>query len=283
MSRFETVTAPPTPGAGRRMSYTYFACGRLTVPNQPSDPSAVTMRPGGTPQSGMGNYITTGAPPAPQGGVIYKGRSVNSITSSAATGRALSPTYFSTPGIMPFQSTRGPGSNTTLADDFACWSASAILAFDAIPGAITGDIGLVLGVAARFTVRGAANQFAGMEIGPSNTGVISVFIRQTDAGPVTFNQPTPTQPNMTEFHLYEIRLLSATAANEAQAKFLIDGRLQFALNYGPGTVLPDQTETTGLCFAPSIGNVLAMAATTRMYHVPNAFTVKSGPTEGSLL
>jgi hypothetical protein len=283
MSRFETVTTPIVAGAARRTSYTYALPQQAGV-GAFAGMDLVNGRPGGIETASYATFTTTGAPPAGDGMQIYKGRPTIAITSSAATGRILLPNFagINRPLTMPFQSTRGTG-DTSLVDDFRCWSASVILAFDAIPGAVTGDIGLVIGAGTRFNIRTPANQFCGMEIGPSNTGVISVFIRQHDLGAVTFNQATPDQPDMTQFNSYEIRMIGATALADGQVQFLLNGRVQFALPYGAGTVLPDQNEGVFWGFTPGIGNFEALAATTRMYIAPGSFVIKAAPDIVSLL
>jgi hypothetical protein len=181
---------------------------------------------------------------------------------------------------MHIQTVRSAAGAPQYVDDCWCWSVSAILAFDAIPGAITGDIGLCVGVGTRCVIRGAS-QFAGMEIGPTNTGVIGVIVRQNDAG-ATFTQNLAGVADMTQWHKYEIRLLGPTAQGEAQAKFLIDDQPQLALNYGAGTVLPDQKQGTGLGFTPGLINLAANAATTRMYIATDTVVVCCATEESAL-
>jgi len=284
--RSETVTSPPIYGAARKVSYAWPATGPIITNTIPANRQAVQMRAG---MLGIGTYWTvtdTGGPPATRGGTVYKGRSAWAITASNVTGTQCSPNFTGTnrPLTMPFQSLKGT-SDLTDADDLACWSFAAILAYDAIPGAITGDIGLVLGVGTRSNIRGAPT-FAGVCFGPSNTGVMSVFIRQADAGAVTFNQPTPFQPTQTEYNKYEIRLVSPVGNAEACMKFFINGKLQFNLPYGVGTVLPEQSIATApafLSFTPGIINLNATAAgTTRLYLPPLGVTICAGPTEDAL-
>jgi hypothetical protein len=288
MSRGETVTTPSTPGAGRRMSYSWPACGRTSVSAISANGGDVTGRPNGISLASYYLNTTTGAPPAPVGMQIYKRRVAWAMTSSTGTGFQAVPNFggVNRPLVMPFQNIRGAYSPLGI-DDFACWSIAAILAFEPIPGVVTGDLGIAIGSGTRFNVRLPANQFAGMEFGPTNTGVIGVFARQADLGAPTFNQATPFQPDIREWHKYEIRFIGPSINAEAQAKFLIDGRVQFALPWGAGTVLPAQAEPapTNVGFTPGIGNREAVpGSTTTMYMAAiNGFVVSSGPTEAALL
>lgn len=286
MSRIETVTTPPTPGAARRMCVVYWPPQGYILGSLSGQTSG-SFRPSGFSNAAVAlNFAQTGAPPAGSGGQFYKGVLAQALTSNLTSGLVATPNLATLPLVMPFQNVRGSADFiSTELDDFRIWSASAILAFDAIPGAIVGDIGLAVGSGTRFAVRAAATQFAGMEIGPRNTGQLGVVVRQADAGPITFDQATPDQPDLTEFNLYEIRLYSASPTVEAQAVFLINGRVQFSLPWGAGTVLPDQVFGAGgnLGFTPGIGNFEAFNGTTRMYVVPGSFVVKAAPNDASLL
>jgi hypothetical protein len=286
VTRIETVTTPPIPGAARRISYIYWPPTVQSVPNF-GNTDAFLERPYGIREQ-FGNFTTTGAPPAPDGAVIYKGRPAISITSNLVTGRILTPSFAVNRALVmvPFQNVKGTGDFARrTVDDYAIWSASVVLAFDPIPGVIVGDIGLVLGPGTRFTVRAAVNQFGGIEFGPLDTGVLGVTVRQTDLGPITFNQAIPDQPDMTEWHSYEIRLYSATSTTEATARFYLDGKQQLSLPWGAGTVLPEQVigAAGNLGFTPGIGNFEAFNGTTRMYVAQGTFTVKVAPDEASLL
>lgn len=288
MSRGETVTTPTTPGAGRRMSYAWPAVGRTQVSNISGTGGDVTGRPNGIASASYYQNVGAGAPPAPVGMQIYKRRVAWAMTSSTGTGFQALPNFsgVNRPLVMPFQTVKGAYSPLGI-DDFSCWSIAAILAFEPIPGLVTGDLGIAVGTGTRFNIRLPANQFAGIEFGPTNTGVIGVFARQADLGAPTFNQPTPFQPDMREWHRYEIRLISPTVNAEAQAKFLIDGRLQFSLPWGAGTVLPAQAEPApnNLGFTPGIGSREAVpGSNTTMYVAAiNGLVISCGPTEAALL
>lgn len=281
MTRRETVTTPPTLGAGRRYSYNYPTIGRSTVNNVPTSDS-VTPRPGGGRLQSFWGAFDTGAPPAPRGAVIYNGRVAWALTSDLSpSGTQLSPSFSGTnrPLTMPYATVKTTA-NLQGVDDAWCWSLSAILAWDAIPGAITGDLGLCLGVGTRCVIRGV-NQFAGLEFGPTGVGTLGVICRQADAGAVTFAANVAGVADMTVYHRYEIRILGPTLTAEAQVKFMIDNATQLTLPYGAGTVLPDQKQGS-LGMTPGLINLSANAATTRMYVVPNSVTVASAPTEDAL-
>lgn len=247
--------------------------------------SNVIYRPQGRMNAAYWVLQSIGAPPVPHGGVIYQGRVAWAFTSSSVgpSGMQSGPNFggINRPLVCCFQETRSPANIDGL-DDFACWSFSAILAFDQLLGPAIGDLGLVLGSSNRSAPRNPAFAQSGMEIGPTNTGQVGVFVRQLDAGPATFSQATPFQPDITKFHKYEIRLISASDTREAQAKFLIDDQLQFALPYGAGTVLPGQFESGSVGIEPTITNRAVLAGTTRMYIAMNGITVAAAPTEAAL-
>ena len=270
MSRQETVISPLTLGAGRKFSYTWGGYGN-TAPNNDPVMTNSTARPTATTDN-FWTTTVTGAPPASRGIAATNGRIAARWTSNTGTGYELVPND-STRLTMPFQTVKGTGTMFNV-DDFYCWSVSAILAFNAIPAAITGDLGLVLSIGARSgaPTRGRIRSatFAGMMLGPSNTGVTSFIVRQADGGALTFNQQTPTQPDQTQFNRYEIRLVGPTPNAEAQVKVFINNVLQFALPYGAGTVLPDQNQGAGISmgFVPSLVNFAAAGASTVTMHVP---------------
>lgn len=280
--RLDTNTSPVTPGAGRRYSFTWGLWGQPSLLSDPNQANTITQRPGGITSQSYWTTTVTGAPPTPRGSIAYAGRLAWAMTSDAATGYVTGPSFITIdrPFVMAFQEVKGPA-NLSNIDDFACWSVSAILAYDAIPGAITGDLGLTLGTGTRSNIRGAS-QFAGIEVGPSNTGVMSVFIRQTDGGAVTYNQPTVTQPDQTQWNRYEIRIVGPTSSAEAQIKVFINNVLQVALPYGAGSLLPSQIlgGTGNLGMVPALINFKANAATTRMY--ASILNVCAAPTEAML-
>lgn len=287
MSRFETVTNPPTLGAGRRYSYNLPNPSAFLTVNTFQSMDQVEPRPGATAQASAWNQVDTGAPPAPRGGVIFKGRVALALTSDTTpTGTQYSPNFggINRPFTMPFQTVRQVAGAPQFLDDCWCWSVSAVLAFDAMPGAVTGDVGLVVGVANRTAIRSATQQLAGMEIGPTGVGTVGVVVRQTDAVAVTVAQNIAGVSDVTQYHKYEIRLLGPTAGGEASVKFMIDGQAQLTLNYGAGTLLPDQKIAGSfLGFTPGLINLAASAAgTVRMYVVPNSFVIACAPEESAL-
>lgn len=284
-TRIDTVTSPVTLGAGRRQSYSYPALGQLQSLNVPGG-DAINPRPGGTPSPSFWLVQNTGAPPAPVGAIIYLDRVTWAITSSTGTGTLLVPNFggVNRPLTMPFQTERAVSGSMQGVDDYWCWSLSCILAFDAIPGVVTGDLGITIGVGTRAEIRGAA-QFGGVEIGPTAPNTIGVVVRQADGGAVTLVQDIATGFNVTVFHKYEIRLLSPTLNGEARIKFLIDNVPLLSVPYGVGTVLPSQNSggVSTIGFTPGIANKIAVpGSTTRMYLPPYGMTVASAPIEEAL-
>lgn len=289
MTRHETVTSPAVLGAARQVSYCWLPFAFSNVGAQATNRDASSNRQWGAANFGgiaAVNVTTTGAPPAGDGLQLYLGRVTYAITSNTVpTGRILTPNFATNQAwVLPFQNVKGAASDSTPPDDCAVWSISLICAFDALPGAVTGDIGLTLGVGTRAEIRGTA-AFAGIIFGPSNTGVISLFCRQADGGAVTFNQAAAGAPDMTKFHRYELRLLSATAASEARLKAMIDGVTYFNLPWGAGTVLPDQqlggAGNIGLTAAIINKNATA-AGTARIYCAHRGLVICSANDENSL-
>lgn len=283
----ETVTSPPTLGAGRRYSYNLPNPSAFLTVNTFQNSDQVQARPGSIAASSQWNFIDTGAPPAPRGGVIYNGRVALALTSNTTpTGTQWSPNFGGTnrPYTMPFTTARQAAGSPQGIDDAWCWSFSAILAFDAMPGAVTGDVGIAIGVANRTAIRSPTQQLAGMELGPTGVGTIGVVIRQADTVAVTLAQNIAGVADMTQYHRYEIRLLGPTPFGEASVKFMIDGNPQLTLSYGAGTVLPDQKIVGSfLGFTPGLVNLAASAAgTVRMYVVPNSVVVCCAPEEAAL-
>ena len=283
----ETVTSPPTLGAGRRYSYNLPNPSAFLTVNTFQNSDQVQARPGSIAQANSWNFIDTGAPPAPRGGVIYNGRVALALTSNTTpTGTQWSPNFggINRPYIMPFQEVRAAAGSPQTIDDAWCWSFSAILAFDAMPGAVAGDVGIAIGVGNRTAIRSATQQLAGIELGPTGVGTVGVICRQTDTGAVTLAQNIAGVADMTKYNRYEIRLLGPTPTGEASVKFLINGNPQLTLNYGAGTVLPSQKLVgSNLGFTPGLINLAASAAgTVRMYIVPNSVVVCCAPEEAAL-
>lgn len=286
MPRAETVSTPPTLGAGRRQSYSFPPLGNM-IQNTQVPSTLVKGRMDGTGQNAWLTITDTGAPPNPRGATVYQGRPAVAVTSTSTTGTQFQVNFagLQRPLAMPFQDTISPGCNFQGIDDFWCWSYSAILAFDAIPGAIIGDVGICIGTGTRAAIRDAATLFAGIEFGPTGVGTIGVIIREVDGVAPTFTGNVAGVADMTDYHKYEIRLIGPTLTAQAKAQFLIDDRVQLERNFGPASGMPPQSVAGGNCgYNPALINLKASAAgTVRMYHLSNGMTVCAAPTEAALL
>lgn len=285
MSRLESVVSPLVPGAGRKFSYTWGVFGATSSGSDPIG-TRTNARPGSVADV-LWTMTVTGAPPVTRGITTTNGRVAERMTSNTGTGYEAYPQN-NTRFTMAFQTVKGTA-NLSNVDDFFCWSVSAVLAWNAIPGAITGDTGLVIGVGVtglnptRGRIRGGSRM--GIELGPSNTGALSLIVRQVDGGPLTFDQLTPTQPDLTQFNRYELRLVGPTSSTEAQLKVFVNNVQQFALPWGAGTVLPDQTAGVGvgMGFTPCLVNFAAAGAATVTMHVPPfGLSVCAAPNETML-
>jgi hypothetical protein len=234
---------------------------------------------------GTGNgfaLTTTGAPPPRAGGQVYKGRATLALTSNTNTGYTIS-------GGHTFVGTQRSAGNVIVLGnwDWAVWELSAVLAFDALPGAVnaTGQLGLQYG-SGNWTqpMFGTVPTQSGWTFGPISAGVLGIKVRTTDGGAVT-NVAVTATPDQTEFHRYAIRIISASGANEAQAKFLVDNVVVATIPWGAGTIMPNQVNTfvaPRLGFTPSVSNVNCNAATTRMYIADNSVQIIAAPTEDAL-
>lgn len=293
MSRFETVTSPPTLGAGRQMSWAFPLLGaQANAGSFPNNSAAIVcQRPmlNGTiiGTGGTGMLVTTvGVPPAtaPSLACMYKGRYCISLNSDATTGRTwVINAAASMPGaVMPFVTVKG--AQPSGLEDWGVWELSAILAFDQPAGPITGDIGFGVGVSTRTQIRLAGVQQAGIEVGPRDVGSIGIIARQTDLGATTIDQALAVQPaDLTLFNNYKIRLISATATSEAKLKVLVNGQLGFSASWGAGSLLPEQALASGAYgFCPFMVNLKAFAGVTRMYVPHGGISVRAAPTEGAL-
>lgn len=281
MTRVDTVVSPPVLGAGRRQSFVWSGFQR----NNQSSFGVASDASSRQTDAGTGNgfaLTAVGAPPAGQGGQIFKGRATLALTSNTNTGYVIA-------GGHTFCGTQRSAGNVPILGnwDWAVWEISAILAFDAITGPINanGQIGLQYG-SGNWTqpMFGTAPTQSGWTFGPVDNGVIGVRVRTTDGGAVT-NVAVSAAPTLTEFHRYAIRIISASGLNEAFARFLVDGTSVLTIPWGAGTIMPTQVNTfvaPRLGFTPGLSNLNYAAATNRMYIAQNSFQIISAPTEDAL-
>lgn len=289
--RIETVTSPPTLGAGRVWSWTFPFLGTTNAGSMPNSVAGlIGQRPllnnviNQTAAPGMSRFLV-GVPPTTGNSLacIYQGRYCISVNSDGTTGQGWTiANTNSAQGVMPFVTVKGgqpPG-----LEDWNVWELSAILAFDQVAGAVTGDIGFGFSISTRAIVRSGPQ--AGVEVGPRNVGSIGIVSRQTDAGGLTIDQALTVQPtDFTLWNNYTIRLIGATANSEAQLKVLVNGTPAFTANWGAGSLLPEQSlgGATAYGFCPFIVNSKAVAGSvSRMYVPTGGVSVRAAPTEDML-
>ena len=229
-----------------------------------------------------------GVPPAGHQGTTYRGRTCWKITTNTGNGYGFFPTTAASRAVqMPFATQKTVGGFPGIADDFYCWEFSYILAWDAFAGAIsaTGDTGIAIGVGTRTALR--ASNFAGVEVGPINatTSQLGVYIQQVDgAGPTQQTTLTPTGFDYTKWNKIAVRFVGPTQSAEATCKILVNDQTQLVVNYGAGTVLPDQVNGTALALAPGMIHFQAQGATTTvMYLSSRGGIVSYAPTEQLLV
>lgn len=222
---------------------------------------------------------TTGAPPAGQGIGYQNNRPCYVMTGAAAAGRR-----FSFPGrVFDFCMTRNnipPGY-----DEAGYFKVSALMQFDSPTGAITGDVGLVIGAGrVPATVRAGTN--AGIVFGPRAANSMGLFVRQTDAGAATVDQAInmPGTSVITNFNLYTVIGRTANRDQDAELRFLINGFNVLTLSGGVGTLLPSQLNSANnMMYAVAISNWLPLAANyTMRVAIPSGVQVTWGRTESDL-
>jgi len=228
-----------------------------------------------------------GVPPAGHQGTTYRGRTCWKLTTNTGNGYTFFPNTAASRAVqMPIALQKTVGGNPGLMDDYYCFEFSYILAWDVFAGNIspTGDTGITVAVGTRAAIRNG-NQ-AGVEFGPinANTGQLGVYIQQTDgAGPTQQTTVSPTNFDYTKWNKLAIRFVGPTQSAEAAVRLLVNDQVQLTVNYGAGTVLPDQLLGTGLAFEPTIPHFATQGATTTvMYLSSRGGIVSYAPTEALL-
>ena len=133
---------------------------------------------------------------------------------------------------------RSPILNTR--DPFGAYRVLFTAAFGAIPSGDT-DYGIEFLMPAIGGVQSIiAGGVPGFGFVRRADGNVAIVIRGAIAGPLTFQNVAPSFLNFdpTEFHTYELRIISATSAVDAVAQFIVDGRPIATFSWGAGTILP---------------------------------------------
>lgn len=275
MSRLDTAIPAPVLGAGRSFSYAwpttdYNTSGSLA-------PLSTFYRPVGFNIAGQLVRGTGGAPPSPQGATEYKGRTSYRVTSDdtsvtvyqcISTSAAPYSLYFA----INTPVTAGPPGLY----QFGCWRIAALLAFENPAGALTGDFGLTLCPGLNTAV--VAGTESGISMGPSNANTLTLTVRKTDGGAVTYSQPCPFAVDITQWHLYEMVIRSASLGVNASLTILIDGVQAWRLEWGAGTVLPGLISGTNLGYRWSLSNRAGQVGGIGVYVAVPGIEVSAAPT-----
>lgn len=281
--RAETVIGPNSPGAGRSYSYSWPPQEFIAAGSQPT--LSTLYRPNAFSLINQITNGTGGAPPGPQGATFYRGLHCYRVTADATSVRVFQPIATSgAPYQAYFPIVRPTLANLDRLDGFACWRVAALLAFDNPAGAVPGDLGITWCPGLNTTPRFGES---GVTFGVTNTSTVNLTVVQVDGGARTFDQNVPagSTPDVTNWHLYELRALGATRATEATLKACIDGRTVFTLPWGPGTVLPGlQSGVAGanLGYRWSLSNRGGAAFTTAVYVASSGIQIAAAPTETDL-
>lgn len=279
--RGETVIGPGSPGAGRSLSYSWPPQEFIAATAQPT--LSMMYRP--NPFSVINQMLNGvgGAPPDPQGAIFYRGVHAYRVTADATSVRVFQPITTAGAPWSAYWPIIKPPADMGTTDAFLCWRFAALLAFDNPPGAVVGDLGLTLCPGLNTTPRLAAE--AGIAWGPVNTGAIGLTVVQADGGARTFDQACASNPDIANWHLYELRALGATHNREATLQACIDGQVKFSLPWGAGTVLPGlQSGAAGinLGYRWSLSNRGGSPFTTAVYVASSGIQVSAAPTLGDL-
>lgn len=237
MPRIDQVIAGLAAGAGRSLDVywppliTTFAgsAEQKMLTRVASDHTAVNPPFIWTLTSGAGASFTY---------VVYKNATCVRVRGGTAANAGMNAYNGSAIGLRP---ALGRSFIPVSRNVFGAYRVLMTAAFTAIPAADC-DYGLelLLPAAGGNNLMIAGGQVPGLGFVRRPDGHVYIAIRQTVAGLLTFQDVQPFFLNFdpTEFHTYEIRLVSATATVDASASFLVDARPIATFAWGAGTVLP---------------------------------------------
>ena len=164
-----------------------------------------------------GNYTVTNTGGFSVGAVLYKGMAALQFGSNN--------TAWSWTGVANFSwMTERPVAPLTL--DHNCYSLRVNAAF-VTTGPLVGDYGLLIGCGGNLNNSqmnhfGAATN-AGICFGPTDVGTISMRARRTNVGALTLNDVIKTGFDTTQWHTYELRIVTGSPSSDPVLFGLIDG------------------------------------------------------------
>lgn len=268
-------------GAGRLISAVW---PDFQYPGNPA-PQNILNRPRLSPEGAMVMIQTqVGAPPAGEGPTYYNALRCMKYPAGNGTG------YIVAPFVGPSRPThiypaleRMIGSNLDGLDEIACWRLVALLAFAQPGGPVPKDCGVFIGAGSNTKIRGDVQ--AGWSLGLIGPDAIGLTTRQVTGGPqIEHALPLPVGFDITAWHTYEMRILSAMSGTEAQLVIVADDEPLLTLLWGPGTVLPIPQEGASLGFYWGVSNLGGSPDfTTTLYVANGGIQLHAAMTEDALL
>lgn len=267
-------------GSGRTLSYWWPPIEEIFDGNQPA--LRMQQRPQGAPNTPSIVDIPYGSPPGPQGGITWHGKRAIVLSAGATSGHWYGPTFNAGPVQIYFALERPTLANLAGLDEIACWRVAALLAFENPPGPVPNDYGIMIGPGSSIVPRGGQ---MGWSFGLRSTGLLGFTVRQTTSAPITYDKTYDLGAafDVTTWHRYEVRMLSATLDTEAMVKVLVDGQVLDTVFFGPGHPFPPMQEGANLGYYWSVGNHGGAAFTTRMYLALGGLQIDAAATEDALL
>lgn len=231
-----TLAALVPPGATRFLDFTFPAF--LTARTTGAFPAT-------TGQSRLSGNSVAGAVSQTSGGTgtqgLVKYNNQASCTLVNAAGPDLSAVTWALPIVYPFLDRLGGGADFNSVYDLVVWRCQFIMAFPNIPGSIPAgaDIGMLMCAANQTNLNGTRG---GVLFGPRDNNTIGLGVRRVNGGGYTVDTTMSLAAagiaDLTNFNLYELRLLNATPTRNALLKAFING-VQFggAIDCGTSAAL----------------------------------------------
>lgn len=268
-------------GAGRLISTTW---PDLSYPGNPNA-GTILHRPRLSADGAMVMTQTQiGAPPAGEGPVYYQHLRAMKFPAGNGTGYINAPFGgVSRPTHIYPALERMLSANLDGLDEIACWRVVALMAFDQPGGVVPKDCGFFVGAGSNTKIRGDVQ--AGWSLGLIGPDAIGLTTRQVTNGP-QIEHPLPLPPgfDITAWHVYETRILSATSGAEAQLIVVVDDEPLLTLLWGPGTVLPIPQDGVALGFYWGVSNLGGSPDfTTTLYIANGGVQLHAAMTEDALL
>lgn len=266
MARLEQTISPILRGAGRALDMSYPAPQLFADAN--ASPGIQWINRQSYESWDQGTITAFGGAASPNW-TMYKGRIANRMPGSGVSGQ-----FYLTGSTFAILFPQNRSGRTLYNDDFRCWRICYIGAMDG--GVGTGDTGLEIGPGLNYDMR--VGTPPGFRLGPGSANDVRLSVRQNGGGAFTIDQVV-ANVDVTEWNMYEMRFIGATAQNDAVFRAFVNGVQVFSASWGAGTLLPGFANGSSFGYMVGIGN----RGTTGVYFAINGLTIQAAPTEASLL